>query len=218
MKTCAMAVAKAAYGLVVVLATLSGGAWGQNPGQPGKYDYYLLTLSWSPEFCAIQGTGAECAAHPGFIVHGLWPENFDGTYPVSCDPSRRGPEHPEENMDITPDASLLQHEWVRHGTCTTLTPEAFFGLERRAFRSVAIPAFFAKLDHEVEVKTDEIVTMFDDANPGFPAGSVVVNCSEGRLSAVEVCLAKDGLKPIACGGVDLRCREKEIRVVPEVAK
>ena len=218
MKLCVTNLTKLLCFLLAILAMPSGAARAQDPGPPGKYDYYLLTLSWSPEFCSIKGTSPQCAAHPGFIVHGLWPQNFDGTYPASCDPSRPGPAHPEQNMDITPDASLLQHEWAKHGTCTTFVPDAFFALERSAFHSVAIPPFFAKLDHEVEVKTNEIATMFSEANPAFPAGSVVVSCSEGRLSAVEVCLAKDGLAPIACRGVELGCHAQQIRVLPEVAK
>ncbi|MGD0796209.1 MAG: ribonuclease T2 [Acidobacteriaceae bacterium] len=203
--------------LLAALSMVGGAARAQSKGEVGKYDYYLLTLSWSPEFCSIQGTGQECKAHPGFIVHGLWPQNFDGTYPVFCDKGRPGPAHPEQNMDITPDASLLAHEWAKHGTCTTLGPDAFFAMERRAFRSVKIPAFFLRVDHEVAVKTEEIVTMFDESNPGFPAGSVAVSCVKGRLSAVEVCVAKDGLKPIACGRVEA-CGEESVRVVPPVAK
>jgi ribonuclease I len=81
-----------------------------------------------------------------------------------------------------------------------------------------IPPFFAKLDHEVIVKTEEIVTMFSEANPAFPRESIVVNCSEGRLSAVEVCFAKDGRQPIACRGADLACHAQDVRVLPEVAK
>ncbi len=57
-------------------------------GQP--YDFYLLNLSWSPEFCHSHPDSPECAAHPGFVVHGLWPQNNDGTYPEHC-PSRPGP-------------------------------------------------------------------------------------------------------------------------------
>jgi ribonuclease T2 len=203
--------------LFVIPAMLCGVARAQNKAEPGKYDYYLLTLSWSPEFCSIQGTGQECKAHPGFIVHGLWPQNFDGTYPQFCDEGRPGPAHPEQNMDITPDSSLLAHEWAKHGTCTRLAPDAFFGMERQAFQSVKIPAFFSQLDHEVSVKTDAIVTMFDEANPGLPAGSLVVSCVKERLSAVQVCLAKDGLKPIACGKIET-CDSPSIQVIPPVAK
>ena len=39
--------------------------------EPGHFDYYLLNLSWSPEFCTLHDTDAQCAPRPGFIVHGL---------------------------------------------------------------------------------------------------------------------------------------------------
>jgi ribonuclease T2 len=73
--------------IIAVIATLCPGllfiptTHAQHKGQPGKFDFYLLNLSWAPEFCSIQGTSPECtgAVHYGFIVHGLWPQNNDGT-------------------------------------------------------------------------------------------------------------------------------------------
>ncbi len=98
-------------------------ALAQHKGHPGKFDFYLLNLSWAPEFCSIQGTSPECtgAMHYGFIVHGLWPQNDDGTWPVYC-AERPGPANPRVNLDITTDLSLLQNEWAKHGTCITLSP------------------------------------------------------------------------------------------------
>ena len=77
-------------------------------GQP--YDFYLLNLSWSPEFCDTHRDSPECAAHPGFVVHGLWPQNNDGTYPEHC-PSRPGPTSDADWQGLLPTASLAQHEW-----------------------------------------------------------------------------------------------------------
>ena len=43
------------------------------------FDYYVLSLSWAPAFCAqpneVARNPRECAVgrHIGFIVHGLWP-------------------------------------------------------------------------------------------------------------------------------------------------
>ncbi len=82
---------------VVVLLGLVAPAVAQHKGEPDKFDFYLLNLSWSPEFCAIQGTSPQCAAHPGFVVHGLWPQNYDGSYPVFCS-ERSGPASPEKNL------------------------------------------------------------------------------------------------------------------------
>ena len=188
----------------------------QNQGEPGKFDFYLLNLSWSPEFCSIQDTSPECASHPGFVVHGLWPQNNDGSYPVAC-AERPGPAHPEQNLDITPDLSLLEHEWNKHGTCTTLAPDDFFALEHRAFHSVVIPKFFTDLDQEILLKPAEILSLFAKANPSFPAGSIVVSCGHNRLTAIEACLTKDGLKPTVCQGLR-ECHAQVVRITPPVEK
>ena len=178
--------------------------------EPGQFDYYLLNLSWSPEFCSLHDTSPQCSTRPGFIVHGLWPENNDGTWPAFC-AERQGPVHPEENLDITPDATLLAHEWAKHGTCTTLSPEEFFALERRAFRSVVTPRLFAHLDHEVLLKPEAIAELFANANPTFPPGSFVVSCGNNRLTAIEACLSKDGLKPMTCREV-AGCHAQVVRI------
>ena len=51
---------------------------------PGQFDFYVLNLSWSPEFCRVHASAAECAQHRAFTLHGLWPQNSDGTYPEDC--------------------------------------------------------------------------------------------------------------------------------------
>ena len=197
---------------LAALLLLAAPAGAQKKGEPGKFDFYLLNLSWSPEFCSIQGTSPQCAARPGFVVHGLWPQNNDGSYPVFCS-HRRGPKHPEQNLDITPDRSLLEHEWSKHGTCTTLPPDEFFAAEHMAFHSLTIPDFFKTLDHEVLLKPAEILGMFAKANPSFPQDSVVVSCEKERLTAVEVCLAKDGLMPISCHGLR-QCDAQALKIMP----
>jgi ribonuclease T2 len=197
---------------IVAVLFLMPSAGAQEKGEPGKFDFYLLNLSWSPEFCSIHGTNPQCAARPGFVVHGLWPQNNDGSYPVSCG-ERPGPAHPEENLDITPDRSLLDHEWRKHGTCTTLAPEDFFALEHKAFRAVTVPKLFNELDHEVLLKPVEIIDLFAKANPSFPTGSIVLSCGNNRLTAIEVCMAKDGLKPMACQGLR-ECHAQVVRVTP----
>ncbi len=182
--------------------------------EPGHFDYYLLNLSWSPEFCSLHDTNPQCATRPGFIVHGLWPENNDGTWPAFC-AERPGPAHPEANLDITPDAALLAHEWAKHGTCTTLSPERFFALEHQAFHSIALPRLFVDLDHEVLLKPEAIVQLFAEANPSFPPNSFVVSCGNNRLTAIEACLSKDSLKPIACGEVHA-CHAQVVRIAPDM--
>src|SRR5215469_3499530 len=54
----------------------------------GGFDYYMLALSWAPNYCAGHPTdnSAECRVgeHTGFVLHGLWPQANAGSPPVNC--------------------------------------------------------------------------------------------------------------------------------------
>src|SRR5215469_16524921 len=112
-------------------------------GTPGVFDYYLLTLSWSPEFCYSHGNRPECqSGHHGFLAHGLWPQYVNG-YPEHCSDAP-GLANPGEMANIMPDAGLVAHEWDTHGTCSGLDAESYFQLLRRAFGSIKVPSRFAE--------------------------------------------------------------------------
>ena len=198
-----------AFALSILLSTSSATA--QHKGEPGKFDFYLMNLSWSPEFCSIQGTSPECAAKPGFILHGLWAQNNDGSYPVFCS-EEHGPAKPSDNLDLTPDLSLLDHEWAKHGTCSAVGPQRFFAMEREAYHSLKIPAEFTHVDHEISLTPDKILGLFYEANPTFPQGSILLSCGRNHLTAIETCLSKD-LKPIACQGLRT-CHANSVKITP----
>ncbi len=46
---------------------------------PGQFDFYVFTLSWEPQFCLNNRNAQGCNSHSRFIVHGLWPQDADGT-------------------------------------------------------------------------------------------------------------------------------------------
>ena len=52
----------------------------------GQFDYYLLSLSWSPTYCLTHGTDRDqCGSKGyGFVLHGLWPQYSGGGYPENC--------------------------------------------------------------------------------------------------------------------------------------
>jgi ribonuclease T2 len=202
--------------LLIALAMLVMGAGqgkAQAPAEPGKFDFFLLNLSWSPEFCVTHPTNGQCAAKPGFILHGLWGENLDGSFPYHCS-SAPGPAHPEAYADVTPDASLIGHEWDAHGTCSGMAPDAYFSLARKAFQTVAIPPELKGLDHEIMLPPSGFLEMFAKANPSFPAGSMVLSCGNNRLTAIEVCMTK-GLVPMACPVGIRACRANAVKVTPQ---
>jgi ribonuclease T2 len=185
----------------------------QNSAVPigSGFDYYLLNLSWSPEFCYSHRDAAECAAHHTFVLHGLWPQNFDGTYPENCS-NAPGPADPSSFSDIYPDADLLQHEWKTHGTCSGINADAIFTTARTADRSIAIPQKLESLTRQASMSPNEIVSLFIDANPRIPRESLAVSCGNNYLTAVEICYDKT-LRPVQCGPIR-SCRAVVIRVPP----
>jgi len=175
------------------------------------FDFYLLNLSWSPEFCYSHPAAQECAAHAAFVLHGLWPENNDGTYPENC-LNAPGPADPSAYKDIYPDPGLLEHEWSTHGTCSGLSADSFFASARAAYHSIAIPLELSSLSSQVSMPPDQILGLFTASNPGVPRASMALSCGHNFLTAVEVCLDKS-LHPIACSGIR-SCRANVVRIPP----
>jgi ribonuclease T2 len=180
-------------------------------GTPGQFDYYLLTLSWAPEFCYSHGESPECQGqHFGFVVHGLWPQYGNG-YPENCS-SEPGLADASTMTDIMPDPRLVAHEWSTHGTCSGLKADGYFKVVRQAFASIHVPAKFSAPAAEFLITPAEVKDTFLQANPQLSREEMTVSCGNNYLTAVSVCMSKD-LKPTACQ--NLRdCRANRIKVPP----
>lgn len=181
------------------------------PNGSQGFDYYLLNLSWSPEFCYSHRSAPECGRGATLVLHGLWPQNSDGSYPQNCS-GAPGPANPSQYSDIYPDQSLLEHEWRTHGTCSGLSPDAFFTTARAAFQSVKVPPKLAQLNAQISLPPDQILSLVTQSNPAIGAASVALSCGNNYLTAVEVCLDKQ-LHPIACGTVR-SCKARTVRIPP----
>jgi ribonuclease T2 len=181
---------------------------------PGQFDFYLLNLSWSPEFCATHGDSPECGRNLGFVVHGLWPQDANGDYPQHCSDAP-GPANPQGDTDIMPTVSLVEHEWQTHGTCSGLGADDYFAEIRRAYAGVKLPANIGAGSDADGVTPGDLLSRFAAANPGYPPGSFALSCGNNRLTAVEICLTKN-LRPEACQGVR-SCRANVVKVTPRQA-
>jgi ribonuclease T2 len=209
---------------VLALVCASGTSSGRHRNHaidtPGDFDYYLLSLSWSPAFCLQSPGAAECTGlrRYGFIVHGLWPQNERG-WPEHCDVRVPVPDEVVQGIaDLMPARALVYHEWSAHGTCSGLPPAQFFALVRRAYASIVIPPPLKGPTAAVEQSTSAVAGEFLRANPGMPAASIVVTCSgQGapRLREVRICLDRD-LAPRDCSADAARaaCRAPELIVPP----
>jgi ribonuclease T2 len=179
---------------------------------PGQFDFYLLNLSWSPEFCATHSDSPECGHGLGFVVHGMWPQDTNGNYPQHCGDAP-GPTNPQADTDIIPTVSLVEHEWQTHGTCSGLAANDYFAEIHKAYAAVHIPTNIGAGSDANGVAPADLLARFASANPGYPAGSFALSCGNNQLTAVEICLTKD-LSPEACQGVR-SCRANVVKVTPK---
>ncbi len=172
-------------------------AAGPHAAGPQNFDYYLLNLSWSPEFCYSHASAPECGRHESFVLHGLWPENADGSYPQNCS-NAPGPANPAQYGDIYPDPRLLEHEWKTHGTCSGLSADDFFSTARAAFRSFTVPPRLAQLNAQISMAPDQILSLVMQSNPSIPASSLVLSCgnnySDGCRGVPRQATASDGVR------------------------
>jgi ribonuclease T2 len=180
----------------------------------GDFDYYVLSLSWSPTWCALTGDarGADqCDPRHdfGFTLHGLWPQ-YDLGWPGSCRTRERPPTRAETAAmaDIMGSGGLAWHEWKKHGTCSGLAAADYFALARRAYEGAAIPDYFRALHQTLRVDAAVVEDAFLEADPALDRNMVTVTCERGMIDEVRLCLTRD-LEPRACGDDAARdCRMK----------
>ncbi len=206
----------AALGLAAIL--LVGCAPDASETQPDlPFDFYVLALSWSPTYCALEGeranrTQCEEIRPDGFVVHGLWPQ-FEKGWPEFC-PSDEPERVPDvivgQMIDLMPSGGLVGHQWRKHGSCSGLTQRAYFEAVRTAFAAVVVPNQFNALDGSLELSAQDAETAFIEVNPGLSGDSIAISCSGGLLREVRICLnAESQFRP--CPEVDQRgCQARNL--------
>ena len=75
------------------LCVFAGGTAAQvrQRGTTGQFDFYVLSLSWSPSYCEAaedrtggRGRDRQCSGRPfAFVVHGFWPQ-YERGFPSDC--------------------------------------------------------------------------------------------------------------------------------------
>ena len=191
---------------------------------PGEFDFYVLSLSWSPSFCEdaaerSRGGGRsqiQCGGRPySFVVHGLWPQ-YENGFPEYCQrPAPRLNRNIVSSMlDLMPAPGLIFNEWDKHGTCSGLSERSYFETIRKARAAVKIPAEYLELSQVKTVAPADVEEAFIKANPGLSGSAISVTCNRTRLSEVRICLNKD-LQFRSCDELDHRaCRRDQVTMPP----
>ncbi len=188
---------------------------------PRPFDYFVLSLSWSPAFCSGRGeeNPEQCGQGRrfGFIAHGLWPQFAPTGYPTFC--ATRAEPVPEDvvarMLPLMPGSALIAHEWQKHGTCSGLDVRAYFDAVADAFTRVAVPPALAAPVTSQATTARQLRAAFVEANPGLAGEGLAIVCASRELAEVRVCLDR-ALAFRACGA-DVRDRcdgEVSIRPVP----
>ncbi|MGA9088911.1 MAG: ribonuclease T2 [Bradyrhizobium sp.] len=210
--------------LIGIAAAPAASAQDRRQNTPGEFDFYVLSLSWSPSFCeeaSERGNSGrsqvQCGGRPfSFVVHGLWPQ-YEHGFPDYCErPSPRLDRNIMSSMlDLMPAPGLIFSEWDKHGTCSGLGPRAYFETIRKARSAVKIPPEFIELSDPKSVAPSDIEDAFIKVNPGLSNAAIAVTCNSSRLSEVRICMNKD-LQFRACEEIDRRACRREQVVMPPV--
>lgn len=184
---------------------------------PGHFDYYLLALSWAPNYCAghpgDHSKECQAGAHANFVLHGLWPQSNSGSPPVRCAPA-----HPVSSaivrhmLEYFPTRGLIQHEWQQHGVCSGLSAQDYFKKVEQAFNGIKVPEEYQRLDPGKTFKVADVERSFAQAN-NAPPEAFRISCHNGDVVSVEACLSKD-LELQACTASVRECPAQQVLMRP----
>ncbi len=181
----------------------------------GDFDYYVMSLGWSPNWCALTGDARnddQCDDRHAysFTLHGLWPQYEDG-WPSYCRTTTRDPSRSQTAAmtDIMGSGGLAWYQWKKHGRCSGLSAADYFALSRRAYGSIVIPEVFQRLNRDIRLPASVVEDAFIEANPDLPRDAITITCDQGMIQEARICLTDD-LRPRRCGTDTLRdCRMKD---------
>ncbi len=189
---------------VLMLVLLAAGLALARGARAVEFDYYVLSLSWSPTWCALEGDArgapqCDAAEDFGWVLHGLWPQYHRG-WPEHCQTAERPPSRAMtgEMADIMGSSGLAWYQWKKHGSCSGLSAPAYYALSREAYARVNRPEVFRKLDRAVKLPASVVEAAFLKANPGWERDMLTITCRAGRIQEARVCLSKT-LDPVPCG-------------------
>jgi len=189
--------------VLVVLLFMTQITWA-NGERAGDFDYYVLSLSWSPNWCALEGnprSSPQCEEDRdfGWILHGLWPQ-YETGWPSHCRTTFRNPTRAgtAAMADIMGTSGLAWYQWKKHGRCSGLSWTDYFDTARRAYRAVNRPSVFRKLTESIQLPASVIEDAFLQANPDWQPDMITITCRQNRIQEARLCLTKE-LSARSCG-------------------
>lgn len=186
---------------------------------PGQFDYYVMALSWSPDYCAARPDDREqCSRQFGFVLHGLWPQHQRG-YPANCGSELLDGRIEQQFAGLYPSRKLYRHEWEKHGTCSGLSQQQYHQLAAGLVARFQMPAAYQAPAQPLRKTLATIKAELAAANPWLGQDALAVACSGGGrfLKEVYVCTDKQGRRGRPCGsdvlaGERRSCRQPDLLI------
>lgn len=178
-----------------------------SPPPQASGNNYLLALSWQPAFCQTHQQKTECETQTSerydanhLALHGLWPQPKSNIY---CNVSNNKKKLDKRKMwDRIPALGLTEetygnlivtmpgvasylhrHEWIKHGTCYSSTPEEYYResiLLTDQINTSVIRDLFAKNIGQ-SISSSQIKAKFDEAFGQGAGDKVQVKCDDGMI-------------------------------------
>ncbi|MFM8330946.1 MAG: ribonuclease T2 family protein, partial [Candidatus Methylumidiphilus sp.] len=204
-------------------AAKASGAAGAACSLGGQADSYVFAVSWQPAFCESKPDKPECsiddpkvyqATH--FTLHGLWPNktacgtNYGYCGAVKDKPAEfcgypaveLSPEVRSQLAIVMPSVAsgscLERHEWHKHGTCQSGTPDQYYALATRLvreFNDSGAAAFMAEHIGQ-QVSLEDFRAALDQGLGAGASRHAKLGCKDGLLVDIYINLPAE-LKPDA---------------------
>ena len=195
----------------VLAAILAFAPAAQAKDEPGVFDYWVLALTWSPQYCYNHERDQQCQRSYSFVVHGLWPQFEKGGGPEDCMDVERVERPLVLRMaNIMPSSTLVQHELQEHGSCSGMNAEDYLLPTERAHRSLTMPAAYYDVPEELKTTVEEIENNFIQYNSDLNPKQIALKCSGRYLSEIRFCFDKDFNTRDCAEDVQDKCGKKVI--------
>ncbi|KAK8947985.1 Ribonuclease 1 [Platanthera guangdongensis] len=184
------------------------------------FDFFYLVLQWPGSFCDAEqkccypNSGKPAAE---FLIHGLWPNNNDGSYPSNCDPDNSFASSQISDLMSNMEAnwpslacpssngySFWAHEWSKHGTCadSIFNEHDYFEAALNLKDKVDILQILSSSGIEPNDNSYSLSSIEEAIQTGFGFTSVI-DCNKDvsgsiQLYQVQLCVDKTGTSFIAC--------------------
>jgi len=212
--------------------------------QAQSYDYFLLAASWQPGFCVSHTDKPECAnlrgtyAADSLVLHGLWPNNYDGNHPQYCNAPQRDIDLDLSGAWCSMDpygvsgsvlstlsttmpgvmSCLDKHEWFKHGDCAGATPDAYWQTADSLVSRLGQTALnsFLRAHAGNTVSRTQLIAAFESSFGRYSRSAVAFKCTKTNnvsyLTEVWINLNPAALDQFPANSSLITCRHAAFRM------